>query len=60
VGVRQQCALREDCDKCRHCDSYCQVKVPLPKSKPGSVRAMKNTVYVLFVFIEGFSSSWKL
>ena len=51
MGVRQQCALREDCDKCRHWDSYCKVKVPAPKSKLGGVREMENTAYIFFVCV---------
>lgn len=51
MGVRQQCALREDCDKCRHWDSYCKVKVFTSKSKLGRVCEMENTSYVGFVCV---------
>lgn len=51
MGDRQQCALREDCDKCHHWDSYCKVKVPPRKSKLDNVCEMENTAYRGFVCV---------
>lgn len=60
MGVRQQCALREDCDKCHHWDSYCKVKVLPPISKLDSVHEWKILLmWFLYVCTEGFSSSWR-